>query len=491
MAYNISSYVDDLIPKHISDNYGDLVEFIKVYALFLESTKENDGVSGFYLNQLDHQRDIDLIETELLEDLQREIGVAIPRDFTVDPRLFYKHLIEFYRSRGTPNSIQAFFRLMHNSDVEIYYPGDDIISPSASTWVEQVSDIPSYTWTLPTLSVWQANTFTSHGADGFFNALAIEVLNYVTNQTPTDQDVYDFALEVLSNNLLQADVDEDGTVDIGDSIDILREVAGQPASSGTIEQNLLDIIEAAKADYVGSGKFSSFVIPIDRRTIDVADDNGLLFKGDDDVITVNGVITNATEKVVYNSSTEVNDRHIVFDTQLANGDVVKAYTRGFWSEDNSQRNSMPNTAKYIQDSYFYQKFSYVLRQGVNNLDWQDNFRRLVHPAGFVYFGEIFIFIKVLQFGIPVIQPGSQVGGLPFLIFVNVTDYAVPVASALNVVYKYLDYDPNVMTRFGAWDHFENTKFKNWRPIRDYRVYTIQDAINKRIGIHFGSQITIT
>ena len=148
MAYNISSYVDDLIPKHISDNYGDLVEFIKVYALFLESTKENDGVSGFYLNQLDHQRDIDLIETELLEDLQREIGVAIPRDFTVDPRLFYKHLIEFYRSRGTPDSITAFFRLMHNSEVEIYYPGDDILSPSASTWVEQVSDIPSYTWTL-------------------------------------------------------------------------------------------------------------------------------------------------------------------------------------------------------------------------------------------------------------------------------------------------------------------------------------------------------
>ena len=33
--YNISSYVDDLIPDHIETAYPDLVAFIKVYALYL------------------------------------------------------------------------------------------------------------------------------------------------------------------------------------------------------------------------------------------------------------------------------------------------------------------------------------------------------------------------------------------------------------------------------------------------------------------------
>ena len=47
--YNISSYVDDLIPEHIQAAYPDLVEFIKVYALYLERTNK----SGFYLNALD------------------------------------------------------------------------------------------------------------------------------------------------------------------------------------------------------------------------------------------------------------------------------------------------------------------------------------------------------------------------------------------------------------------------------------------------------
>ena len=58
--FNISSFVDDLVPEHVATSYPELVEFIKVYALYLEHKNK----SSFYLNQLDHQRDIDLIENE-------------------------------------------------------------------------------------------------------------------------------------------------------------------------------------------------------------------------------------------------------------------------------------------------------------------------------------------------------------------------------------------------------------------------------------------
>jgi len=61
MAFNVSSYIDDLVPEHINQDYPELIEFIKVYALYLE--RENK--SAFYLNQIDHQRDIDLIEEHL------------------------------------------------------------------------------------------------------------------------------------------------------------------------------------------------------------------------------------------------------------------------------------------------------------------------------------------------------------------------------------------------------------------------------------------
>jgi outer membrane receptor protein involved in Fe transport len=40
----------------------------------------------------------------------------------------------------------------------------------------------------------------------------------------------------------------------------------------------------------------------------------------------------------------------------------------------------------LQDSFFYQKFSYVIRTGNNVSTWRDVYNRLVHPAGFIFFG---------------------------------------------------------------------------------------------------------
>ena len=135
--YNISSYIDDLVPDHVETSYPDLVNFLKTYALYLE--RSND--SAFYLNALDIQRDIDYVEDHLLTELQNEIGVAVPRDFATDPRMFYKRLAEFYRSRGTPESIKSFFRMIYNDDVETYFPFVDLFEPSDGDWTDQATDI--------------------------------------------------------------------------------------------------------------------------------------------------------------------------------------------------------------------------------------------------------------------------------------------------------------------------------------------------------------
>ena len=151
--YNISSYIDDLIPEHVQTLYPDLVAFLKVYALYLERSNK----SGFYLNALDIQRDIDFVEDSLLTELQNEIGIAVPRDFATNPRMFYKRLIEFYRSRGTPESITSFFRMIYDDDVETYFPFVDLLEPSDGDWTDQSTDIianqTNYTaWNVFTIS---------------------------------------------------------------------------------------------------------------------------------------------------------------------------------------------------------------------------------------------------------------------------------------------------------------------------------------------------
>jgi hypothetical protein len=381
-TFNVSSFVDDLIPQHIRTNYPDLIEFIKVYALYLE--RENSA--GFYLNQLDHQRDIDLIEDVLLTELQNELGVTIPTTWKpilhegelveVDPRLFYKHLIEFYRSRGTPESIVKFFEIIHGDAVEIYYPWSDILAPSDGKW-EDITD-----------------------------AVLADPSNYNPRNTWT-------------------------------------------------------ILSATD-------------------TIDFLDNNGVASGAEDDLIFVNG---NYDSDVL-----QYTDGSIKFSGILPIGTVVQLYKRGNWTTTDG----MADELKYLQDSYFYQKFSYVLKTGVDVADWKDSFNRLVHPSGFIFFGELYVFITLLDKGMPHIQPGVQQGGLPFLIFIPITDYGSSIwVKQDNIIEKELMYDDDVLTRIGAYDHFENTKFWNWRYIRDYREFTIQDVINKDINIHFGAQITIT
>jgi hypothetical protein len=377
--YNISSYVNDLIPEHVASTYPDLIEFIKVYALYLERSNK----SGFFLNSLDTQRDIDNVEEALLTELQNEIGIAIPRDFATDPRTFYKHLIEFYRSRGTPESITSFFRTIYDDDVETYFPYIDILSPSDGDWTNQAADIISnqgnYT---PT------NTITISG-------------------TPT----------VVSGN-------NDAT-------------------------------------------------------------QALIF--DDDIVFVNNVYqtpgTDYVEEVYSDTTTKY---RLTFTSALANGDVVKTYPKGLFTT----ANGFLSNKKFIQDSYYYQKFSYVLKTGKNISDWKNAFTRLIHPAGFIFFGEINIFVKLLASMNNNAQPGWL---LPAgLININIAQIQIgPISfnDAGSYVEKTWTFFPNGSSQFkkiGMWNHWENNKFTWWGSNQELAHYTIQDSINNNIRTQLGT-----
>ena len=48
----------------------------------------------------------------------------------------------------------------------------------------------------------------------------------------------------------------------------------------------------------------------------------------------------------------------------------------------------------IQDSFYYQDFSYVVRAGAAIADWRGSVKKAVHPAGFAVFGEVSISTQV-------------------------------------------------------------------------------------------------
>jgi len=76
--------------------------------------------------------------------------------------------------------------------------------------------------------------------------------------------------------------------------------------------------------------------------------------------------------------------------------------------------------KYIQDSYFYQDFSYVVKSGIAFLSYADTVKQIIHPAGLQFFGEIllknsidvnanFLFQEITSYVIEIIS--STLGGV--------------------------------------------------------------------------------
>ena len=86
------------------------------------------------LNNIEQAMDIDSNSTAFLELMQKEIAAAIPRSITVNKRNLYKTIVDYYKVRGSADSIEIFFRLLFNDQVEVQYPYDKTLVPSSGSW---------------------------------------------------------------------------------------------------------------------------------------------------------------------------------------------------------------------------------------------------------------------------------------------------------------------------------------------------------------------
>jgi hypothetical protein len=89
---------------------------------------------SYIINAIEEAMNIDENTTDYLELMQKEIAAAIPRDLTVNKRNLYKNINDFYKLKGTSDSIEVFFRLLFNESVETTFPYDKTLIPSSGKW---------------------------------------------------------------------------------------------------------------------------------------------------------------------------------------------------------------------------------------------------------------------------------------------------------------------------------------------------------------------
>jgi hypothetical protein len=91
---------------------------------------------SYILNSIEDAMNIDHASEDYLAMIQREIAAAIPKNLTVNKRTLYKRIVDYYKIRGSADSIETFFRLLFNDTVEVEYPYESTLIPSSGNWDE-------------------------------------------------------------------------------------------------------------------------------------------------------------------------------------------------------------------------------------------------------------------------------------------------------------------------------------------------------------------
>ena len=143
-ATNISITNGNDLPGSLADSTSEIGKTFTVSGLeaYNTQTATLTTITKFWagpgpswaLNTIEDALDIDTAEENYLRLIQREIASFIPRSLQVDQRTLYKSLVQYYKIRGSTDSIEIFFRLLFDDEVTVEYPYEQTLVPSSGNW---------------------------------------------------------------------------------------------------------------------------------------------------------------------------------------------------------------------------------------------------------------------------------------------------------------------------------------------------------------------
>lgn len=385
IAPHVDTIIDSFVPDHIESNYPDLIAFVRAYLAYLEES----SLAGYYQNTLPLQRDVRTQDSEFLRRIEREIGLFVPREYEANPKLFYDKISDLWRSKGSQEAIETFFRLFLNDPVQIRLPWEQVLIPSDGRWTQEtkirVSSISGNPRDFAGKQIVQIESFASATvsrvdrrvySDGIIWELTLvkgSIVGefFIGNDIAIEDDL-DTRAEIY-RSVSRINVESGGTdYRVGDRV-YLQGFEGITfvANVGRIDSDTGEILTLEISNF-GSGNTPNH-IQENNTTDEYYLEDFLLFEYDSPndqvgqtslefaVDTLNG--SGATFSISYSPLVEPEGRYIGVKGQLSESIV-------------------------LQDSFFFQKYSYEVITNFPLDLWEGPIKKTVSPAGTIVFGNV-------------------------------------------------------------------------------------------------------
>jgi hypothetical protein len=127
-----SLLVTSQLPEYVRDSpeYANFTLFLKAYYEWME---QEGQVTNRSKNLLSY-KDIDTTTDEFLNYFVNDFLPNFPQDTLLSKQESIKVARQLYQSKGTPASYQLLFRILFNSDFDVFYTKDAVLKASSGEW---------------------------------------------------------------------------------------------------------------------------------------------------------------------------------------------------------------------------------------------------------------------------------------------------------------------------------------------------------------------
>lgn len=420
MRTNLASVVSRQLPEFIREDYPTFVAFVEAYYSWLKEQQID----------LKDSRDLDETLDEYILNFKKELAVHLPV-ILEDERKVLPRIKDLYLAKGSESSYKLLFRLMFGKNVELTYPGQQMLKASDGNWNQEISVFAKIDYGTPEMVVGRLVDIVTAG----------RVIRVLVDKKETLQGEVD-RIVALGGNIYEFYLDKRffGVINVGDKIKYkdLFQAEILPATQKPVIQQAGRNFRIGQVFEINSGGGTGALIKV----TDVTDTNGIKYAelikfgvgytSDFGISLLSSNSINSTVSETATSSTsiagnnlEIRDRTLGFDEQgyINMGDYITPdYVDGTYAgtivrefalnyknaqtnaEDPAQiaiklgalvrypgyytsNNGFLDDSIKLQDSLYYQKFSYVVRIDERLDTYKAAVKSLLHPAGMALFGE--------------------------------------------------------------------------------------------------------
>jgi hypothetical protein len=419
----ISSLVAGQVPEFVREDHQTFVAFLKAYYQYLEGTSPD----------LKDLRDLDTTLDSFIQHFRNEVGLNLPTQINGNPRFLLQKIKDQYLAKGSESSYKLLFRLLFDKEVSIDYPSKQVFRVSDGKWNQDVSIIAKVTSGHPDQVVGKlidVITPTKIIRVQIDRRQYIEI--EVERVVEIAEDIYEFYVDRrFFGNVGIGDRLRYKTEDIYFTADILATTSslkvlspgtgfkvGQlyPIRNGKGTGSIMKITRTNAQGGILDAEFIKFGVgySTDFASTIYADlGQSATGTGGSSLQIIGGNISVAEATDGFLESGTINKSDYAI-TDAMDGSYAGEIIREFGSSGGANEISSPydpaiikinlgalakypgyyvtndsflNDAIYIQDSRYYQAFSYVLKIDESLDSYKSIVKTLLHPAGMAVFGE--------------------------------------------------------------------------------------------------------